>query len=307
MLWSARYVNKGLLLATAVGMASTGLATPAQACKPRSGGGGFMGGGYAGYQGFGGYPQAYGRQPYAPQYSPPQQAAYQQPAYQQPAPQPSASQPQASQQPASHSPGVGIRLVADKELGESVNYTLDSSAFQMGPGQSQNLDGSKTWTIRFDRGGSFGQAEYSLTSGAYEWVVTDRGWDLRSKTYVVTLDNTRNPNEFNYVISDRQDVVPAGQTKTITSKMPVVITFDRGDGREPARKPLDTGTFHVDVNPTTNLVDVFAGSPPAQAAAPNSVAATSPADATPPPPAPVAVLPPAPAPEPAPTMIGGGN
>ena len=304
MMWTARFVSKSLLLATAVGVAGTGLATPAQACKPRGcATGGFTAGGYGGYPRVGGYPQGYGGQPYAPQYAYPQPVARQQPAYPPPADPPVASQP-----PASQSSGVGFVLVADKELGGSVNYTLQGNGYQMGPGQTQNLDGSKTWTIRFDRGGSFGEAEYGLTSGAYEWVVTERGWDLRSKTYVATLDNTRNPNEFNFVVSGRQDVVPAGQSKKVTSKMPVVITFDRGDGREPARKPLGNGTFHVDVNPSTNLVDVLAGAPPVLAATPNSVAATSPGDATPPPPtASVPALPPAPAPEPALTLTGGGS
>ena len=37
--------------------------------------------------------------------------------------------------------------------------------------------------IVFDRGGSFGQARYTLQAGsAYKFVSTDQGWDLRSVT-----------------------------------------------------------------------------------------------------------------------------
>jgi hypothetical protein len=321
MLNADRVVAKGWFLATLVGLTSIGAATPARACKPGGCGArgpvpapyaGF-GGSYAGYPGFGGAPLPYGGQAYATGYAYPQPAAYQPPVYQQAPPSPTVAQaaparPAAAQPPAPGSGDDGILLMADKELGGSVNYTLDGNPYEMQPGHTQNLDGAKTWTIRFDRGGSFGQAEYGLSSGAYEWVVTERGWDLRSKTFVATLDNTRNPFEFNFVAADRQEVVAAGQTRTITTKRPLVITFDRGDGREPARVRLTTGTYHVAVDPTTDSVGVFAGPPVTSSAGANPVAATAPGGAVlPRAAAPEPSLPPAPAPAPALSMTAAGN
>ena len=189
MLRANCFVNKGLLLATATGVAGSGLATPASACdrggrvrlgpirrrllrRPRrlrpsavcpttglsaaglsaasvsatglSAAGvsatGLPAAGPAG----GGLPDS---RP-APQPSPATPATV----------QTTSSQPPANRLPGSRSSGAGIILMAEKELGDSVSYTIDGNNYQMDPGQTQKLDGSKTWTIRFDRGGSFGQA-----------------------------------------------------------------------------------------------------------------------------------------------------
>jgi hypothetical protein len=45
-------------------------------------------------------------------------------------------------------------------------------------GQTQTLSSQPRYIVEFDRGGDFGVARKTLTSGAYEFQVTDRGWDL---------------------------------------------------------------------------------------------------------------------------------
>ena len=143
----------------------------------------------------------------------------------------------------------------------------------MQPGFRQKLDSSRTWSVQFDRGGSFGQAQYTLVGGTYEWVITVQGWDLKQRTFQVTVDNTANANDFNYVLGDQQDVVLGGQSKSITGKFPVVLTFDRGDGKEPVKKELLDGTYRVGIDVASNLMDLFPGSAPmlADASEPSAV------------------------------------
>ena len=61
------------------------------------------------------------------------------------------------------------------------------------------------------------------------------------KTFKVTLDNSANADDFNYVLENQAGMVPARQAQEITSKLPIVLTFDCGDGREVAHKELAEG------------------------------------------------------------------
>jgi hypothetical protein len=72
-----------------------------------------------------------------------------------------------------------ITLVNPQETRATVGYTLDSAQYSLDPAQSQVYDGGSR-LITFDRGGSFGQAQYTLQPGTYRFIATDRGWDLRS-------------------------------------------------------------------------------------------------------------------------------
>ena len=74
-----------------------------------------------------------------------------------------------------------ITLVNPQETRATVGYSLDSAQYSLDPAQSQVYDGG-TRSVVFDRGGSFGQAQYTLQPGTYRFTATDRGWDLRSVT-----------------------------------------------------------------------------------------------------------------------------
>jgi hypothetical protein len=50
-----------------------------------------------------------------------------------------------------------------------------------------------SYIVEFDRGGSFGTAKYELTEGEYEFVVTDRGWDLQRDATGGTWQTARVP------------------------------------------------------------------------------------------------------------------
>jgi hypothetical protein len=80
-----------------------------------------------------------------------------------------------------------ITLVNPQETRATVGYTLDSAQYSLDPAQSQVYEGG-TQVIVFDRGGSFGQAQYTLQPGTYRFVSTDRGWDLRTVTEQVAAN-----------------------------------------------------------------------------------------------------------------------
>ena len=150
----------------------------------------------------------------------------------------------------------------------TVNFEVDQTPYRLEAGLAQPLIGQTSWVIAFDRGGQAGEARYTLAPGGYSFTVKANGWDLVQKTFKVTLDNSLNPEDFNYVLDNQAGVVTARQEQEITSKLPIVLAFDRGDGREVAHKELAEGTYAIGIDPQTRLLDLFPG--PAAANAPLS-------------------------------------
>ena len=153
----------------------------------------------------------------------------------------------------------GVVLVNPSETGGGIHYTVSGYSYAMEPGESQTLATGTDWVISFDRGENKGQGQYTLADGSYEFFVTAAGWDLRSKLYAVTLDNTTNAHEFHFVVDGKSDVVAARQNKTLRSKWPVTLLFDRGDGKAPARKEFAPGTYRVGVDLASNLLEIYPG------------------------------------------------
>jgi hypothetical protein len=150
----------------------------------------------------------------------------------------------------------------------TVNFVVDQTPYSLNAGLAQPLLGQTSWVIAFDRGGQAGEARYTLAPGSYEFTASTSGWDLVQKTFAVTVDNSANPADFNYVLEDQAGMVPARQAQEITSKLPVVLSFDRGEGREVARKELAEGTYAIGIDPQTRLLELFPGSAAANASPP---------------------------------------
>jgi hypothetical protein len=72
---------------------------------------------------------------------------------------------------------VVITLLNPVETRLPVNYSLGGGLYTLEAGQWVG-HGDATQIISFDRGGSFGQAQYTLAPGTYRFVSTDHGWDL---------------------------------------------------------------------------------------------------------------------------------
>ncbi|HUE14442.1 MAG TPA: hypothetical protein VMR25_09785 [Planctomycetaceae bacterium] len=86
-----------------------------------------------------------------------------------------------------------ITLLNPAETRQTVSYTLGASQDSLEPTQSMDYDGG-TQVITFDRGGNFGQAQYTLEPGTYKFVATNQGWDLNSVTQQASIDDTVNPS-----------------------------------------------------------------------------------------------------------------
>jgi len=141
----------------------------------------------------------------------------------------------------------------------TVNFKVDQTPYRLEAGLAQSLIGQTFWVIAFDSGGQAGEVSYTLAPGGYSFTVKASGWDLVQKTFKVTLDNSANPEDFNYVLDNQAGVVTARQAQEITRKLPIVLAFDRGDGREVAHKELAEGTYAIGIDPQTRLLELFPG------------------------------------------------
>jgi hypothetical protein len=78
--------------------------------------------------------------------------------------------------------GDAIRIVSPAELDATLSYAVNGFPFQIKPGDHQDLPTDRTWVIAFNRGGDFGNAEYTLEPGEYTFGSSDRGWELSRAT-----------------------------------------------------------------------------------------------------------------------------
>ena len=64
-----------------------------------------------------------------------------------------------------------------------MNFSVGSEPGLLQPGNAAETSASEPQVIVFDRGGSFGEARYTLQPGsAYRFTVSEQGWDLRAVT-----------------------------------------------------------------------------------------------------------------------------
>jgi hypothetical protein len=151
-----------------------------------------------------------------------------------------------------------ILLINPPETRNTVAYQVDGSPFEMPSDSQQDLSGGPR-QVAFDRGGDFGEARYTLTEGTYVFALGARGWGLYRKTFQVVLDNSANAHPFHIGLGDgTRLVIAAGQSRKLTDRFPILVYFDRGDGGEPASRQLRDGTHRIAVDPSTNLLDLFA-------------------------------------------------
>ncbi|HQU43178.1 MAG TPA: hypothetical protein PK867_10215, partial [Pirellulales bacterium] len=152
----------------------------------------------------------------------------------------------------------GTLIMNPRKHGETIRYVLNGEEYIMRPGTSQRLPTGRPWQIEYDRGANAGVAEYSLSDGTYVWTPTEHGWQLFKQRYDVTVDNTRNPQDFHFVVNDEPMMVRARHTRTIRNAYPIVIEYDRGNGSHMASKAINfSGNVEVGINAQDNLLDMF--------------------------------------------------
>ena len=147
-----------------------------------------------------------------------------------------------------------IVLSNPETTNQAIAFLLDGQPCSLDPGQSEEFSVSQPMLVQFHRGGAYGPASYSLSEeGVYEFIMTERGWDLVRKSFRVTLDNTVGAGDFQCIVDGIPVVIPASATHAHRSRFPVVVAFDQGNGGEPAQVVLATGTYAIAINPETNL------------------------------------------------------
>jgi len=151
---------------------------------------------------------------------------------------PAAPAPNAGQSPVTS----GVLLL--NKATAPINYTVNGRSYTMQPAYRQVLPAGRTWTVAFQRGGSFGTARYGLQQGSYKFAVSDRGWELYRMTFNATLDNTSNSNAFNYVLNNQRESLPAGQSRQLSSIYPLYVKFNNGAGAVQERM-LESGVYKV--------------------------------------------------------------
>lgn len=87
-----------------------------------------------------------------------------------------------------------VTLMNPAETGGTVSYSLGAGQYALKAGQSVDYS-QGTQVIAFNRGGSFGEARYTLEPGTYRFVVTDHGLDLHSVTNEQVAADTHLPND----------------------------------------------------------------------------------------------------------------
>ena len=154
--------------------------------------------------------------------------------------------------PNSQAEAVASGVLLTNGTDAQLNYQLNDNSYTMGPRYQQPLPSGQSWVIAFDRGGSFGQARYTLGEGTYQFANTDHGWDLQKQTFSATLDNTFNKTPFNYVLQNAQQSVPAGQSSQLTSDYPLIVRFDDGKGQT-IQKQLASGSYSIAAQPGAGI------------------------------------------------------
>ncbi len=148
-----------------------------------------------------------------------------------------------------------------KKSPSPVHFLLDGRPLSLAPGYSQKL-APGGHVVEFDRGGSFGRAQFSVLDGTYEFAPTREGWGLFRKTFKITLNNAAGGHPFAYLVDGAPEVVGPGESRTHTGRHPIAIAFDPGDGNETTRRISRNGVYKVQVNSRTNLWDLAAVSDP---------------------------------------------
>lgn len=151
-------------------------------------------------------------------------------------------------------PTVGM-LVNPNENGQAISYALAGNTYTMQPGQQQPL--STSYVVAFDPGNGGGTKRYTVGDGTFEFYLKNDGWELRLVNVEVTIDNSGYSGEFHCLIDGKKTTIAPGEIAEFNSKTPLEVEFDRGDGGEPARKSLKSGTYQIGLDASQQRLDLF--------------------------------------------------
>lgn len=161
----------------------------------------------------------------------------------------------------------GVLLMNPADNATTIKYVLGSQNFSLTPSYKQALPEGQSWVVSFDRGARFGTARYTLNKGTYVFSGSQRGWDLHSQKFQVSIDNSANTEAFYYAIDNKEAELAPGKQITHASDYPLLVRFDRGDGMQAAQKKVEKAgmSLVVALNAADGLWDLYpAGNFPGQ-------------------------------------------
>lgn len=160
--------------------------------------------------------------------------------------------------PSSEPPTLAGVLLVNPEITQTpVSFRIQQASLTLLPGKTMHLPAGTAWTIEFARGRQLGTQRYGLAPGTYHFAIGPKGWELYRQTFEVVVDNTDSPREFQYLVQNEPVTVAARQTRTHVSNYPIVVQYDRGDGRSIKQVKLEQGTVKVAIHPGDGLWDLF--------------------------------------------------
>jgi hypothetical protein len=141
-----------------------------------------------------------------------------------------------------------------------VSYVIDGVSYDLKPGESRAHAITSKSQITYNRGGTLGNASYSLTAGTYRFAIQARSWQVNKTSFNVVVDNSANGCDFQCEIDGQPRRIAAHKTLPLSSNYPITIRFDRGHDQGTASKSLgDTRVVTVGVAPDTTALDLFPG------------------------------------------------
>jgi hypothetical protein len=75
-------------------------------------------------------------------------------------------------------PSAPLVVANPEKNGVTMPFLLNGQNVELPAGKSLELPTDRAWEIKFDHGGGFGVARYSLTGGVYQFTHTGHGWEL---------------------------------------------------------------------------------------------------------------------------------
>jgi hypothetical protein len=161
--------------------------------------------------------------------------------------------------PISRDPAIvsGVLLANPASTQAPVSFRVQEVRVTLQPGNTQHLSTGTATTIEFARGERLGTQRYDLAPGTYYFAIGPKGWELYGQTFQVVVDNSDNPNDFQYLVQNQPAKVPARETRTHVSNYPLVLSYDRGDGQTVKQVRLEGGTVKVAIHPGDGLWDLF--------------------------------------------------
>ncbi len=61
---------------------------------------------------------------------------------------------------------------------ETIRFLVNSRIYELQPGEAHQFPPGEQWLIQFHPGGDFQDIDRTVTTGIFQFVITQQGWDL---------------------------------------------------------------------------------------------------------------------------------